>query len=96
MLFTTIWAKGDVEGGDLRKRQAKWLMDAERRCVERLSKSKLLKLDGVSSYDVEAPGQTPTYNIEDFQLTMPTADGSLALRQSMPGPVPAQVCKAQR
>ena len=37
---------------------------------------------GSYSYDVEAPGQKPTYNIEDFQLTMPTGDGSLALRQS--------------
>ena len=45
--------------------------------------SKLLKLDGVSSDDDEPPVQTPTYNIEDFQLTMPTADGSLALRQSV-------------
>ena len=67
MLITTIWATRDVEG-DLRKRQATWLIDAERRCVERLAMSKLLKLDGVSSDDDEPPVQKQPTTLRTFNL----------------------------
>ena len=48
-----------------------------------MAKSKMLNLEGVVFDEVQAPTQKPTYNTDDFLLTMPTADGSLALRQSM-------------
>jgi len=83
LLVTTIWAKSDVEGGDLRKRQVSWVMAAQRRYVERMVMEKYLKLDGVDVDAIAVPKEKPTYNTDDFLLCMPTAEGSLALRQSM-------------
>ena len=48
-----------------------------------MTKSNMLNLEGVAFDDVEAPTQKPSYNTDEFPLTMPTADESLALRQSM-------------
>ena len=45
MLVTTIWAKSDVEG-DQRKRQAKWLREAQRRFAGKMVMDKVLKLEG--------------------------------------------------
>ena len=81
MLVTTIWAKSDVEG-DQRKRQAKWLREAQRRFAGKMVMDKVLKLEGVVVDDNQVPTQRPSYNTDEFLLTMPTADESLALRQS--------------
>ena len=82
MLATTVWATNDVDGDNMRKRQTNWLREAQRRFAEQMTKSKMLKLEGVVFDDIQAQTQRPSYNTDEFPLTMPTADESLSLRQS--------------
>ena len=48
-----------------------------------MAMDRVLKLEGVVVEDKQVPTQRPSYNTDEFLLTMPTADESLALRQSM-------------
>ena len=81
MVATCCWARGDQDA-DIRKKNATWLSGVSHRGMERLVRQKLLCLQGFTLKEYQAEAPQPSTDPSHYHLTFPTAEGSLALRQS--------------
>ena len=80
LVATAVWLGEELGTGENRKRVASWIEEASVRRTKAKVSDRSLSIEGLVVEDFATSGTAPTYNTNDFQLTMPTAAGCLPLR----------------
>ena len=94
MVLSVIFAKDD-SGADNRKGIQNWILGNTVRLVERLNIAGHLQLPGFERRDLVTATVRPTYNEDDYVITMPLGEASLPVRQSWLDTSDAKFTKCQ-
>ena len=94
MVLSVIFAKDD-SGADNRKGTQNWILGNTVRLVERLNIAGHLQLPGFERRDLVTATVRPTYNEDDYVVTMPLGEASLPVRQSWLDSSDAKFTKCQ-